>query len=49
LEIKLKSRHFDTIDMMEAESQAELNTLTEHDLQDAFRKWQNIWERCERA
>jgi hypothetical protein len=38
--IKLKSSHFDTT---EAESQAVLNTLTEHDLQDAFKKLQKCW------
>jgi hypothetical protein len=32
LKIKLKGRHFDTIEVMEAESQAVLNILTEHDL-----------------
>jgi hypothetical protein len=37
LKIKLKSRHFDTIEVMEAESQAVLNTLTEHDFQDGFK------------
>jgi hypothetical protein len=31
----LKDRHFDTNEVKEAESQAVLNTLTEHDLQDA--------------
>jgi hypothetical protein len=30
----------------EVESQAVLNTLTEHDFQDAFKKWQKHWERC---
>jgi hypothetical protein len=29
-------RHFDTIDLIEAELQAVLNTLTEDDFQDAF-------------
>jgi predicted helicase len=37
LKIKLKGHHFDTIEVMEAESQAVLNTLTEHDFQDAFK------------
>jgi hypothetical protein len=37
LKKKLKGRHFDTIEVMEAESQAVLNSLTEHDFQDAFR------------
>jgi hypothetical protein len=36
LKIKSKGRHFDTIEVIEAESQAVLNTLTEHDFQDAF-------------
>jgi hypothetical protein len=38
LKIKLKGRHFDTTDVMVAELQAVLNTLTEHDFQDAFEK-----------
>jgi hypothetical protein len=37
LKIKLIGRHFDTIEVIEAESQAVLNTLTEHDFQDAFK------------
>jgi hypothetical protein len=37
LKIKLKGRHFDTIEAIEAESQAVLNTFTEHDFQDAFK------------
>jgi hypothetical protein len=36
MKIKLKVRHFGTIDVVEAESQAVLNTSTEHDFQDAF-------------
>jgi hypothetical protein len=36
LKIKLNGRHFDTIEVMEAESQAVLNTLTD-DFQDAFK------------
>jgi hypothetical protein len=32
--------------MIEAESHAVLNTLTEQDFQDAFKKWQKRWERC---
>jgi hypothetical protein len=38
LKIKLKGRHFDTIEVMEAESQAVLNSLTEHGFWDAFKK-----------
>jgi hypothetical protein len=37
--IKLKCRHFGTPEVREAESQAVLNTLTELDFQDAFKKW----------
>jgi hypothetical protein len=35
--------------MIEAETQAMLSTLAEHDFQDAFKKWQRRWERCIRA
>jgi hypothetical protein len=37
LKIKLKGRHFDTIEVREAESQAVLNTLTGHDFGEAFK------------
>jgi hypothetical protein len=37
LKIKLKGRHFDTTEVIDAESQAVLNNYTEHDFQDAFR------------
>jgi hypothetical protein len=49
LKIKLKGRHFDTIEVIEAESQAMMKTLREHDFQDAFKKWQKCWKRCIRA
>jgi hypothetical protein len=45
LKIKLKGSYFDTIEMIEAESQAVLNTVTEDDFQDAFNKWQKQWKR----
>jgi hypothetical protein len=35
LKIKLKYRHFDTIEVIEAELLSVLNTLTEHDFQHA--------------
>jgi hypothetical protein len=38
LKIKLKVRHFVTTEVIEAESQAVLDTLTEHAFQDAFKK-----------
>jgi hypothetical protein len=37
LKMKLTGRHFDTVEVIEAESEAELNTLTGHDYQDAFK------------
>jgi 23S rRNA maturation mini-RNase III len=40
LKIKMKGLHFDTTEVIEAESQAVLNTLTEHDFKDAFKNWQ---------
>jgi hypothetical protein len=44
--MKLKGSHFDTIEVIEAETQVALNTLTEHDFQDALKKWQKRWEWC---
>jgi hypothetical protein len=38
LKMKLKGRHFVTVEVMAVESQAVLNTFTEHDFQDAFKK-----------
>jgi hypothetical protein len=40
MKLKLKGCRFDTIVVIKAESQAVLNILTEHDFQDAFKKWQ---------
>jgi hypothetical protein len=49
LNVKFKGLHFHTIEVMVAGSQVVLNTLTEHDFQNAFTKWQKRWERCIRA
>jgi hypothetical protein len=46
---RLKDRHSDTTEVIEAESQAAMNTLTKHDFQDAFKKRQKRWGRCIRA
>jgi hypothetical protein len=46
LKIKLKGRHFHKTEAIEAESQAVLNTLTEHEFQDAFKQQQ---KRCHDA
>jgi hypothetical protein len=37
LKIKLKGRHFDTIEAIEAESQATLKILAKHDFQETFK------------
>jgi hypothetical protein len=44
--IKVKGRHFDTTEVLEAESRVVLNALTEHDFLDAFKKWHKRWEGC---
>jgi hypothetical protein len=49
LKIKLKCRHFYTIELIEAESQAVLNTYTEHDSQVAFKEWQKSCDQCTHA
>jgi hypothetical protein len=46
---KTEDSHFDTIEVTKAESQAVLNTLTEHDFLDEFKTWQKCWERCIRS
>jgi hypothetical protein len=46
LKIKVRGRHYDRIEVIEAELQAVPNTLTEHYFQDAFKKWQKRWEQC---
>jgi hypothetical protein len=43
LNIKLKGRHFDTTDVMEVESQAVMNSLTEHGFQEAFKNGRSDW------
>jgi hypothetical protein len=48
LKVKLKGHHSDTVEVSQTESQLVLNTLTEHDFQDAFKKWQKHRERCVR-
>jgi hypothetical protein len=46
MKLKLKGRWFDTIEGIQAESQAAVYTLTEKDFQEAFQKWRIWWERC---
>jgi hypothetical protein len=45
LKIKLKSRHFDSAEVIDAESQEVLNILTEQGFKDAFKN-DRSWKRC---
>jgi hypothetical protein len=49
MKIKLKGHYFETIEAIEAKSQAMLDSLTEHDFQDALKTLQKRWERRMRA
>jgi hypothetical protein len=42
MKVELEGRHFDTGEVMKVELQAVLNTLTEHNFQDAFKKGRSI-------
>jgi hypothetical protein len=46
LKLNLKGRHVVSIEMMEADLLALVNTLTEQGFRDAFIKWQKRWEPC---
>jgi hypothetical protein len=46
LKIKLKGRHFDTIEVTEAELQGVLNTFTGTTVLMCLKKWQKHWEWC---
>jgi hypothetical protein len=45
----MRFRHFDTTEVMEAETQAVLNSLTEQDFQEVSKKMAEAWERRIRA
>ena len=47
MKIKLKGRRFQTLEEIQAESQAVLNTLRENDFQECFKKWQHRWDCCQ--
>ena len=47
LKMKLKGRRFQTLEEIQAESQALLNTLRENDFQECFKNWQLCWDRCQ--
>jgi hypothetical protein len=46
LKIKLKGHHFDTTEVIEAESQVVLSIITDQDFQDAFKNWKKRCEWC---
>jgi hypothetical protein len=46
MKLNLKGRRFDVAEEIQAESQRELDTLTEKDFQEAFQKWRSRWDRC---
>ena len=47
LKMKLKGRRFQTMEEIQAELQAVLNTLRENDFQECFKNWQRRWDRCQ--
>jgi len=47
LKMKLKGRRFQTVEEIQAELQAVLNTLRENDFQECFKNWQRRWDRCQ--
>ena len=49
MKLRLKGRHFVSIEEVQAESQQVLNMLTLADFSECFQKWQNRWDRCIQA
>jgi len=47
LKMKLKGRKFQTLEEIQAESQAVLNTLRVKVFQECFKSWQRRWDRCQ--
>jgi len=47
LKMKLKGQRFQTVEEIQAESQAVLNTLRENGFQECFKNWQRRWDRCQ--
>ena len=45
--MKLKGRRFQTLEEIQAESQAVLNTLGENDFQESNKNWQRHWDPCQ--
>jgi len=49
MKLRLKGRHFLSIEEIQAESQQVLNMLMPADFSECFQKWQNRWDRCIQA
>jgi len=47
LKMKVKGQRFQTVEEIQAESQAVLNTLYENDFQECFKNWQRHWDHCQ--
>jgi len=45
--MKLKGRRFQTLEEIQAESQAGLNTLKEDEFQECLKNWQQSCDRCQ--
>ena len=45
--MKLKGRRFQTLEEIQAEWQAVLNTLRANDFQERFKSLQRRWDRCQ--
>lgn len=46
MKIKLKERILNTVNMVQEESQAVLNTLRKDDLGKTFQSWERCWDHC---
>jgi len=47
LKMKPKGQRFQTVEEIQAESQAVLNTLCKNDFQECFKNWQRRWDHCQ--
>jgi len=47
LKMKLKVGRFQTLEEIQAESQAVLNMLRENDFQECLKNWQRCWDYCQ--
>ena len=47
LKMKLKGRRFQTLEEIQAQLQAVLNTLRENDFPECFKNLQRRWDRCQ--